>query len=92
VLVVRPEQPAEPEPVRVLQSAARLEIRKAAALEVSDPARANKLSAAVDRALVDQAVALAWSNEPNRVLVSGRVGNYQSHALWGTILDQLWVR
>lgn len=67
-------------------------IRRAAALQVSDPARANKLSAAVDRALVDQAVALAWSNEPNRVLVSGRVGNYQSHALWGTILDQLWVR
>jgi peptide/nickel transport system substrate-binding protein len=66
-------------------------MKKAAALLVSDPAQANKLSAAVDRALVDQAVVLAWSNEPNRVLVSRRVGNYQSHALWGTILDQLWV-
>jgi peptide/nickel transport system substrate-binding protein len=67
-------------------------VKKAAALQVSDPARANKLSAAADRALVDQAVTLAWSNEPDRVLVSGRVGNYQSHALWGTILDQLWVQ
>jgi peptide/nickel transport system substrate-binding protein len=67
-------------------------IRKAAALQVSDPSRANALSAQVDRALVDQAVALPWANVPNRVLVSERVGNYQSHPLWGTLLDQLWVK
>jgi YVTN family beta-propeller protein len=67
-------------------------IKKAAALEVSDFARASKLSAEVDRALVDEAVALPWANPPNRVLVSDRVGNYQSHPLWGTLLDQLWVR
>jgi YVTN family beta-propeller protein len=67
-------------------------IKKAGALQLSDFARANKLSAEVDRALVDEAVALPWANPPNRVLVSDRVGNYQSHPLWGTLLDQLWVR
>jgi peptide/nickel transport system substrate-binding protein len=67
-------------------------IKKAAALQVSDPARANELSAEADRVLVDQAVALPWGNPPNRVLVSERVGNYQSHPLWGTLLDQLWVK
>jgi hypothetical protein len=25
-------------------------------------------------------------------LVSERVGNYQYHPLWGTLIDQLWVR
>ena len=67
-------------------------IKKAADLQVSDSERANELSAQVDRALVDQAVALPWANPPNRVLVSERVGNYQSHPLWGTLLDQLWVK
>jgi peptide/nickel transport system substrate-binding protein len=66
-------------------------MKEAAALQTSDPARANELWAEVDRALVDQAVAIPWSNPRNDVLVSERVGNYQNHPLWGTLLDQLWV-
>jgi YVTN family beta-propeller protein len=67
-------------------------MRGAAALEVSDPVRANELWAEVDRALVDRALALPWGSPRNKVLVSKRVGNYQSHPLWGTLLDQLWVK
>lgn len=67
-------------------------MKKAAALQASDPVRANELWAKVDRALVDQAVAVPWGNPRNVVLVSERVGNYQSHPLWGTLFDQLWVK
>jgi hypothetical protein len=37
-------------------------------------------------------VALPWSVPRNRVLVSERVGNYQSHPLWGTLFEQLRVK
>jgi peptide/nickel transport system substrate-binding protein len=67
-------------------------MKEAAALEASDPVRADELWAKVDRALVDRAVTVPWSNPRNRVLVSKRVGNVQSHPLWGTLLDQLWVK
>jgi ABC-type transport system substrate-binding protein len=58
---------------------------KAAALQASDPVRADDLWAEVDHELVDQAVAVPWGSPGDRVLVSERVGNYQSHPLWGTL-------
>jgi ABC-type transport system substrate-binding protein len=67
-------------------------MRRAAAAQTSDPARANQLWADVDHALVDRAAAVPGSNPRNRVFVSARVGNYQSHPLWETLLDQLWVK
>ncbi len=67
-------------------------MKEAAALQASDPVRANELWAEVDRALVDRAVALPWGSPRDRVLLSERVGNYQSHPLWGTLLDQLWIK
>ena len=67
-------------------------IKKAALLQTSDPARANALWGEVDRGLVDQAVMLPWSAPRTRILVSARVGNYQNHALWGPLLDQIWVK
>jgi hypothetical protein len=67
-------------------------VKHAVALEVSDPERANEAWATVDRALVDQAVAVPWTNGRNPVLLSDRVGNYQNHPLWGTLFDQLWVK
>jgi YVTN family beta-propeller protein len=66
-------------------------MRRAAAAQTSDPSRANELWAAVDRAVVDRAAAVPLVNPRSRVLVSARVGDYQSHPLWGTLLDQLWV-
>jgi ABC-type transport system substrate-binding protein len=67
-------------------------IKQAAALQTSEPARADELWAGIDRELVDQAVTVPLSTPRSRVLVSTRVGNYQSHAAWGTLLDQLWVK
>jgi YVTN family beta-propeller protein len=67
-------------------------VEHAAALEVSDPVRANELWTRVDRALVDQAVAVPQMSGRNPVLLSKRVGNYQSHLLLGTLFDQLWVK
>jgi YVTN family beta-propeller protein len=67
-------------------------IKEAAALQASDPARANELWSEIDRTLVDQAVAVPWRSPRDKVLVSERVGNYQGHPLWRTLLDQLWVK
>ena len=67
-------------------------IKQAAALQTSDPVRADALWARIDRDLVDQAVTMPFLTPRARVLVSTRVGNYQSHAEWGTLLDQLWVK
>ena len=67
-------------------------IRRAAALETVDRARADGLWARIDRTLVDEAVTVPTSTPGARVLLSKRVGNYQNHPLWGTLLDQLWVR
>jgi peptide/nickel transport system substrate-binding protein len=67
-------------------------IKEAAALQASDPARAEELWSEIDRTLVDQAVAVPWRSPRDKALVSERVGNYQGHPLWGTLLDQLWVK
>jgi peptide/nickel transport system substrate-binding protein len=67
-------------------------IEKATAAQSTDPARAARLWTQIDRMVVDQAVALPWANPRNAALVSKRVGNYQSHPLSGTLLDQLWVK
>jgi YVTN family beta-propeller protein len=68
------------------------EMSRAAAAQTTDAARANELWADVDRALVDQAVVVPFANPRNRAFVSDRVGNFQSHPLWDTLLDQLWVK
>jgi YVTN family beta-propeller protein len=67
-------------------------VNHAVALEASDPGRANEVWATIDRAIVDQAVAVPVTNGLNPVLLSERVGNYQEHPLWGTLFDQLWVK
>jgi hypothetical protein len=46
----------------------------------------------IDKMVTDDAVAVPWANLRRSALVSRRVGNYQSHPLWGTLLDQLWVK
>jgi peptide/nickel transport system substrate-binding protein len=67
-------------------------MRQAISLQASDPAQANRLWSKIDRALVDRAPAVPMVNLREVSLVSARAGNYQSHPLWGTLLDQLWVR
>jgi peptide/nickel transport system substrate-binding protein len=65
---------------------------RAAAVQASDRVRANTLWTEVDRALVDRAAAVPLVDRSAVVFVSKRVGNYQYHPQWGTLLDQLWVR
>ena len=67
-------------------------MNEAASLQATDPIHANELWSEVDQALVDQAASVPWASPRNRVLVSKRVGNYQSHPFSGTLLEQLWVR
>jgi YVTN family beta-propeller protein len=67
-------------------------MRQALSLQPTDPARANELWAEIDHSLVDRAAAAPLNSGLNLVLVSRRVGNYQNHPLWGTLLDQLWVK
>jgi YVTN family beta-propeller protein len=67
-------------------------MRQAVNLQPADPARANELWAEIEHTLVDRAAAAPLNSGLNLVLVSDRVGNYQSHPLWGTMLDQLWVK
>jgi YVTN family beta-propeller protein len=67
-------------------------IRQAMRLQPNDSARANELWADIDHTLVDRAAAVPLNSGLNLVLVSERVGNYQSHPLWGTLLDQMWVK
>jgi YVTN family beta-propeller protein len=67
-------------------------IEQATALQATDPARAAERWAEIDRMVVDQAVAVPWASARNTAVVSKRVGNYESHPLWGTLLDQLWVK
>ena len=40
----------------------------------------------------DRAVAIGMYNLRPLVFVSERVGNFQFHPIWFTLLDQLWVR
>jgi YVTN family beta-propeller protein len=65
---------------------------RAVDLQSSDPVRANALWAEADRALVDQAAAVPLVNQHVVGFVSERVGNYQLHPQWLTLLDQLWVK
>ncbi len=68
------------------------EIRRAQALQTSDPQAAARLWARVDRDITDQAPWVAFANGVVLEVVSDRVGNYQYNPQWGTLLDQLWVR
>jgi hypothetical protein len=46
----------------------------------------------VYRRLADAAPAVPLVNRRIVTFVSRRVGNHQHHPMWGTLLDQLWVR
>jgi YVTN family beta-propeller protein len=46
----------------------------------------------VESALAAQAPTVPLANWQDTALTAERVGNYQHHPLWGTLLDQLWVK
>jgi ABC-type transport system substrate-binding protein len=61
-------------------------------LQLDDPAAAGALWAEVERAIVDQAPYVWLENRIAVEFVSERVGNYQWSPMWGSLLNQLWVR
>jgi peptide/nickel transport system substrate-binding protein len=69
----------------------RIEARIDAALAARGP-DANAIWRDVYRRLAVAAPGVPLVNHRTVALVSRRVGNYQYHPLWGTLLDQIWVR
>jgi YVTN family beta-propeller protein len=67
-------------------------VRRALALETSDPSAAHRLWARIDRAIADRAPWLPTVNLKTVDFLSRRVRNYQFHPQWGVLLDQLRVR
>jgi YVTN family beta-propeller protein len=67
-------------------------IRRALALQTTDPYLANQLWAKIDHAVVDRSPFVPLFSLRQVDFVSRRVGNYQFNPQWGTLLDQLWVR
>jgi peptide/nickel transport system substrate-binding protein len=67
-------------------------LRRAVAVQARDPRAAMELWARLDREIVDRAVAIPLLNVKNVEFVSRRVGNYQRHPVFGTLVSQLWVR
>jgi YVTN family beta-propeller protein len=65
---------------------------RAVALADSDPGQADRLWRQVYRTAADDAAIIPTDHGTLPVLVSPRVGNYESGAFTGPLLDQLWVR
>ena len=68
------------------------QMKRAAAVQVQDPAAATALWQQVEQALLAQAPVVPTYNQRIVDFVSKRVGNYQYNPQWGVLLDQLWVK
>jgi ABC-type transport system substrate-binding protein/DNA-binding SARP family transcriptional activator/DNA-binding beta-propeller fold protein YncE len=68
------------------------EIDAASGFQISDPQKASRLWATVDRKVTRLAPWVPLVSFQVVDFVSARVGNYQFHPLWGILLDQLWVQ
>jgi peptide/nickel transport system substrate-binding protein len=68
------------------------QIARALDLQQTDPTAANERWARIDRMLTNRGPLVPMYNGRSVALVSERVGNFQYHPLWFTLLDQLWVR
>ena len=67
-------------------------VARAATLETTDPAKAQRIWAAADRLAVDQAAWVPLVNGASVELVSERTGHFTLDANSQPLLDQLWVR
>jgi peptide/nickel transport system substrate-binding protein len=68
------------------------EIEHASRVQVADPPRATLLWQKIERKLLAAAPLIPTYNGRAIVFLSKRVGNFQYHPEWQTLLDQLWVR
>ena len=80
------------DPARFCDPAIDRQMDEALALQATDPAAADELWAKIDRALTDQAAWIGYATPRKVNFVGSRVGNFQFHPVWWTLLDQLWVR
>jgi peptide/nickel transport system substrate-binding protein len=67
-------------------------MRRARSLQVTDSSAAGRLSARIDREIVDRAALVPLVNPRQIDFVSRRVHNLQHHAYLGPIADQLVLR
>jgi YVTN family beta-propeller protein len=65
---------------------------QAAAARRATGAESNALWQKLYEQIEATAVAVPLVNRREVTLVSDRIGNFQHHPMWGTLLDQLWVR
>jgi YVTN family beta-propeller protein len=68
------------------------EMRQAGLLELSNPARATALWAAIDRQITDAALWVTYATENDVDQVSKRLRNYEYNPVWGVLVDQAWLR
>jgi peptide/nickel transport system substrate-binding protein len=68
------------------------QMRAAAATEPANTQLASRRWARVDRAIVEAAPWVPLYNANSLELVSRRVGGFRFNPVYGTLLDQLWVR
>ena len=80
---------SEPEPVRLLRSAAEATILDAFASEQAKSPTATQLWARADREITDQAPFVSFVTPSINDFVSRRVGNYQYNPEFGVLIDQL---
>jgi peptide/nickel transport system substrate-binding protein len=64
----------------------------ASAVQALDPPAARALWQRAEQQILALAPLVPTYNRQNVDLLAKRVGNYQYHPQWGTLVDQLWVR
>ncbi len=67
-------------------------IEHASKVGATDPMRANRLWAEIDRQVVDEAPWVPFTTPSGTILVSKRVGNVQINPTLGVLLGQMWVQ
>ncbi len=68
------------------------QVERAASLQATQPAAADRLWSRLDRKLTDRAI-LVPTVTPNAVdVVSRHIHNYQYNPVWGALIDQLSIR
>jgi peptide/nickel transport system substrate-binding protein len=67
-------------------------LRETLELQSRSPSAANEAWARLEREVVDNAIVVPVINPTSIDFVSKRLGNYQSHPLFGMLISQVWVR
>jgi YVTN family beta-propeller protein len=89
---LKPADPSNPNGAEFCDPAIDREMKRALALEATNPNAALRLWSRVDHQLVDQAPWVPLYNPVWVDFVSQRVGNYQHNPQWHPLIDQMWVR